>query len=37
MGSLAASGGYSISSLADKIYAEADAIVASIGVYWNII
>ena len=33
MGSLAASGGYWISSLADKIYAEADTITGSIGVY----
>ena len=33
MGSLAASGGYWISSLADKIYAEPDTITGSIGVY----
>ena len=33
MGSLAASGGYWISSLADKIYAENDTITGSIGVY----
>ncbi len=33
MGSLAASGGYWIASLADKIYAEADTITGSIGVY----
>ena len=33
MGTLAASGGYWISSLADKIYAEADTITGSIGVY----
>ena len=33
MGSLAASGGYWISSLADKIYAESDTITGSIGVY----
>ena len=33
MGTLAASGGYWISSLADKIYAEPDTITGSIGVY----
>ena len=33
MGTLAASGGYWISSLADKIYAEEDTITGSIGVY----
>ena len=33
MGTLAASGGYWISSLADKIYAENDTITGSIGVY----
>ena len=33
MGSLAASGGYWIASLADKIYAEADTITGSIGVF----
>ena len=33
MGSLAASGGYWISSLADKIYAEPDTITGSIGVF----
>jgi len=33
MGSLAASGGYWVSSLADKIYAESDTITGSIGVY----
>ncbi len=33
MGSLAASGGYWVSSLADKIYAENDTITGSIGVY----
>ena len=33
MGSLAASGGYWVSSLADKIYAERDTITGSIGVF----
>jgi protease-4 len=33
MGSLAASGGYWVSSLADKIYAESDTITGSIGVF----
>ena len=33
MGSLAASGGYWVSSMADKIYAEENTITGSIGVY----
>ena len=37
MGSLAASGGYWVSSMADKIYAEENTITGSIGVYGRLL